>query len=105
MKEFIQTSGFVVIAILPILLISRWRHWGLLASVLLGWGILHLCNLSFPITDHTEGVFTGLWAGRRVALYVGLVVANLRYCVACIMDQTKEAKGNESKITLVFQFN
>ena len=62
MKDFISILGFVIAAGLPIFLIARWRHWGLLASVLLGWGIIHLCNISFRFEEPVDAVFAGLWA-------------------------------------------
>ena len=62
MKIFIPVLGFVIAAGLPIFLIARWRHWGLLAAVLVGWGIIHVCNIAFPFEETVDAVFAGLWA-------------------------------------------
>lgn len=62
MKDFISILGFLVAAILPIFLIMRWRHWGLIAAVLLGWGIIHVCNIAFRFEETVDAVFAGLWA-------------------------------------------
>jgi len=61
MKDFIQPSAFIITMILPFLLIPKWRHWGLLTSVLFGWIVVFVCCYAFPFADKTEAVFTGLW--------------------------------------------
>src|SRR5690242_9782704 len=61
MKNLVFTSAVLVAALLPIFLIARWRHRGLLAAVLLGWSIVHVCNISFRFEEPVDAVFTGLW--------------------------------------------
>ncbi|MGQ9660773.1 MAG: hypothetical protein ACUVWX_00365 [Kiritimatiellia bacterium] len=62
MKEIVFTSAFVVVGLLPFHLIARWRHWGLLGSVVFGWVLIHVCNVSFRFEEPVDTVFTGLWA-------------------------------------------
>jgi hypothetical protein len=61
MKNSVSTSVFVMAALMPIFLIVRWRRWGILASVLLGWVVIHVCNISFPFEEPVDAIFTGLW--------------------------------------------
>jgi len=61
MKELISMAGFLVAAMLPVFLVARWRHWGFVAAVLLGWGLIHVCNVSFRFEEPVDAVFAGLW--------------------------------------------
>jgi hypothetical protein len=62
MKNVVFNSAFMAVALLPVFLIARWRDWGLLASVLFGWALIHICNVSFAFKEPVDAVFTGLWA-------------------------------------------
>jgi hypothetical protein len=61
MNSFIQTSAFIVAAGLPFYLIAKWRHWGLAASMLFGWGIVFLAGELFPTQERYEPLGAGLW--------------------------------------------
>jgi len=61
MKEIIQNSGLIIAGLLPIYLIVKWRHWGLLASVLIGWILVYVISTSFQFEDKVEAVFAGVW--------------------------------------------
>ena len=61
MKDFAQTSAFIVAAVLPFLLIVRWRHWGLIASILIGWAIVSIAAVSFPPQARYDELGTGMW--------------------------------------------
>jgi hypothetical protein len=61
MSIFIQTSAFIIAAVLPFVLIVRWRHWGVIASVLFGWAVVSIAAVSFPPQARYDELGTGMW--------------------------------------------
>jgi len=62
MKNFISDSAFVLALVLPFFLIIRWRTWGLLASVLVGWALVHYSNVSFTWESYIMRIHIADWA-------------------------------------------
>ena len=44
-----------------IAIIARWRWKGILVSIFLGWGIIHIINISFPSTKWERIEFAEDW--------------------------------------------
>jgi len=57
----IRDAAFVIAAVLPFFLIVRWRFWGLLASVLGGWALVHHSHVSFTWNSYMMPFFMGQW--------------------------------------------
>ncbi len=53
--------AFLLAALAPMYLIGRFHCSGCVASVVLGWGVIHISNVTAPRSDPVDGVFTGLW--------------------------------------------
>jgi len=61
MNSFIQTTALIFAAVLPFILITRWCHWGMIASVLFGWVIVSIVAYSFPTQARYEPLGAGAW--------------------------------------------
>ncbi len=58
--------AFVLAALIPFFIATRWKGGGFVTSILLGWGITHFANISCALQidgddERTAAVFTGLW--------------------------------------------
>ena len=54
----------VTVAMLPVVLIRRWPHIGMLVSVIFGWFVIHQQNMAYEDewSEPVDAVFAGLWA-------------------------------------------
>lgn len=64
MKDAVSLFCFALAAVVPFALIPKWRHWGLLVSVLFGWFVIHFGNMATRAewSEPVDAVFAGLWA-------------------------------------------
>ena len=62
MNDYIQMFAFGIAATLPFILITKWRHWGVVVSVLFGWALVFLFGQLFPTNDRFQdlGAVVGL---------------------------------------------
>jgi hypothetical protein len=61
MNGYIQMFAFIIAAILPFILIAKWRHWGAIVSVLFGWAFVFLAGQMFPTDARFEELGAGVW--------------------------------------------
>lgn len=71
MTDWLGFLAFVVALVFPFFVVTRWFGLGYVLSILFGWIVIHVANVTLPPPEgdeaRTAAIFTGLW------LYFGWV--------------------------------
>lgn len=66
LPEWCASLAFILAAVIPFFIATRWKGGGFFVSILLGWGIINLANFTCAPPSDDDGpriqaVFKGVW--------------------------------------------